>query len=54
MLPETVARAANISPEPPALCTHQPIVASAVIGVAISFTMNNQRSRVGGMSNNGN
>jgi len=53
VLPVTVARAANISPVPPALCMHQPIVPSAVIGVTMSFIIKSQRSLVGGMSSNG-
>ena len=40
VLPETVAFRAKILPDPPALWTHQPIVARAVIGAATSLTAN--------------
>ena len=35
--PETVAFKAKISPEPPALWMHQPMVASAAMGAAMSL-----------------
>jgi hypothetical protein len=54
VLPVTVDFIEKISPDPPALWTHHPMVARAVIGAANILTRKRYLRRVGGIKRRGN